>query len=80
MASAMRQRPVSRPRSSNRTCGFPASGFPTGFICKAHGGAQVHASKAQHAERTEDTDRRENRLVPRAAPCAADAGSARTRS
>src|ERR1035438_2180103 len=25
-------RPVSHPRSSNRTCGFPASGFPTGFI------------------------------------------------
>jgi len=25
-------RPVSPPRSSNRTCGFPASGFPTGFI------------------------------------------------
>lgn len=23
---------VSHPRSSNRTCGFPASGFPTGFI------------------------------------------------
>src|SRR6201999_3227052 len=26
------QRSVSSPRSSNRTCGFPASGFPTGFI------------------------------------------------
>src|SRR5271167_4347193 len=25
-------RPVSPPRSSNRTCGFPASGFPTGFM------------------------------------------------
>src|SRR3954468_103361 len=25
------QRSVSRPRSSNRTCGLPASGFPTGF-------------------------------------------------
>jgi transposase-like protein len=25
---------VSLPRSSNRTCGFPASGFPTGFIAK----------------------------------------------
>ena len=31
VAWAMRQRSVSRPRSSNRTCGFPASGFPTGF-------------------------------------------------
>ena len=27
-----RKRSVSPPRSSNRTCGFPASGFPTGFI------------------------------------------------
>jgi hypothetical protein len=26
-----REQPVSPPRSSNRTCGFPASGFPTGF-------------------------------------------------
>src|ERR1700690_1202468 len=25
-------RPVSHPRSSNRTCPFRASGFPTGFI------------------------------------------------
>src|SRR5512147_970177 len=25
---------VSPPRSSNRTCGFPASGFPTGFIAR----------------------------------------------
>jgi len=25
---------VSLPRSSNRTCGFPASGFPTGFIVR----------------------------------------------
>jgi len=27
-----RKRSVSPPRSSNRTCGFPASGFPTGFV------------------------------------------------
>jgi len=27
-----KRRPVSRPRSSNRTCPFRASGFPTGFI------------------------------------------------
>src|SRR6266487_1884274 len=32
VAWAMRQRSVSHPRSSNRTCGFPASGSPTGFI------------------------------------------------
>ena len=28
------RKPVSPPRSSNRTCGFPASGFPTGFIVR----------------------------------------------
>src|SRR5215204_3410999 len=27
-------RSVSAPRSSNRTCGFPASGSPTGFIAR----------------------------------------------
>ena len=31
VAWAIRQRPVSHPRSSNRTCRFPAFGFPTGF-------------------------------------------------
>ena len=30
--------PVSRPRSSNRTCGFPASGSPTGFLPQAVAG------------------------------------------
>src|SRR3954463_15533425 len=34
VAWAIRHHPVSRPRSSNRTCGFPASGFPTGFIAR----------------------------------------------
>jgi hypothetical protein len=31
------QRPVSHPRSSNRTCRFPASGSPTGFTVKHTG-------------------------------------------
>ena len=34
VAWAVWQRPVSHPRSSNRTCGFPASGFPTGFTVR----------------------------------------------
>jgi hypothetical protein len=34
VAWAMRQRSVSHPRSSNRTCAFPASGSPTGFTVK----------------------------------------------
>ncbi len=34
MAWAVRHRSVSSPRSSNRTCGFPASGSPTGFTAR----------------------------------------------
>ncbi len=34
MAWAIRHRSVSPPRSSNRTCGFPASGSPTGFAAR----------------------------------------------
>ena len=34
VAWAIRHRSVSPPRSSNRTCRFPASGFPTGFIAQ----------------------------------------------
>jgi hypothetical protein len=41
VAWAMRQRSVSRPRSSNRTCGFPASGFPTGFSPRHTAGPRV---------------------------------------
>ncbi len=35
MAWAIRRRSVSPPRSSNRTCGFPASGSPTGFTSRS---------------------------------------------
>ncbi len=34
VAWAIRHRPVSPPRSSNRTSGFPASGSPTGFTAR----------------------------------------------
>src|SRR5271163_1962775 len=34
VARGLANRPVSLPRSSNRTCGFPASGFPTVFIVR----------------------------------------------
>jgi hypothetical protein len=37
VASAMRQRSVSHPRSSNRTCRSPASGSPTGFTVRHTG-------------------------------------------
>src|SRR3954452_14544904 len=42
VAWAIRHHPVSRPRSSNRTCGFPASGFPTGFIARHTAVIQRH--------------------------------------
>src|SRR6266702_4716146 len=39
---AKRRRPVSHPRSSNRTCGFPASGFPTGFTVDSRTRSHAH--------------------------------------
>src|ERR1700731_4252148 len=43
-------RPVSPPRSSNRTCGFPASGFPTGFTARPTLSRPPRAAYAQRAE------------------------------
>ena len=60
MAWAMRQRSVSRPRSSNRTCGFPASGFPTGFTRGTRRGpsAVCVAKQWAMADAPSNTDRR----------------------
>jgi hypothetical protein len=45
-------RPVSLPRSSNRTCLFQASGFPTGFIVNSQ--TRAHRPlQANHTERAE---------------------------
>jgi hypothetical protein len=45
------ERSVSSPRSSNRTCGFPASGFPTGFMAGSrHDACSAAHAQAQHAE------------------------------
>ncbi len=41
MAWAVRHHSVSPPRSSNRTCGFPASGSPTGFTARPTADGQV---------------------------------------
>src|SRR5437870_2435234 len=56
-AGTDRGRPGSHPRSSNRTCGFPASGFPTGFIAFAlaqdsqtHAHRPLETNNAQRAE------------------------------
>ncbi len=42
--------PVSPPRSSNRTCGFPASGSPTGFTSRPTAWSKVHADEVQDAK------------------------------
>jgi hypothetical protein len=45
------KRPVSPPRSSNRTCGFPASGFPTGFMTGSrHGAFPSQVSQSRHTK------------------------------
>src|SRR5258705_13044920 len=41
------RRPVSQPRSSNRTCRFPASGFPTGFTADSRTSPPVVATTFQ---------------------------------
>src|ERR1035438_304151 len=47
----MPEAPVSLPRSSNRTCRFPASGFPTDFSCSPR---RLSPSQAVHAKPSED--------------------------
>ena len=47
VAWAIWQRLVSHPRSSNWTCGFPASGFPTGFTVRPAISCQLRAANAQ---------------------------------
>src|SRR4051812_43316178 len=61
VAWAMRQRSVSRPRSSNRTCGFPASGFPTGFSPRPTAARRVRCVLPKQwamADAPSNTDRR----------------------
>jgi hypothetical protein len=47
VAWAIWRRSVSSPRSSNRTCRFPAFGFPTGFTVRHTGSNQPHAAWAR---------------------------------
>src|SRR5215813_11481142 len=50
VAWAIWQRSVSHPRSSNRTCRFPASGSPTGFTVRHTArGTKVAVQGAAHA-------------------------------
>ena len=71
----MRHHPVSRPRSSNRTCGFPASGFPTGFISRHTVGRQ-HGHGVAEARRARRTlPHRDSAWCRATAPCDAGPGS-----
>ena len=45
---------VSGPRSSNRTCGFPASGFPTSFTARSRKPATLQAPQTENSQRSED--------------------------
>src|SRR5277367_6402578 len=63
-------RPVSPPRSSNRTCGFPASGFPTGFTTGSRQDALPptltqprHPKRAKHCCHCERPDASRRHLV-----------------
>src|SRR5277367_4149461 len=63
-------RPVSPPRSSNRTCGFPASGFPTGFMVDSRHDAlppamaqSWHTERAKHGRHRERSDASRGHLV-----------------
>ena len=57
--ASVRRRRVSAPRSSNRTCRFPASGLPMEFIVGSRNGAQLHAAQPQHAQLLEHNRTRE---------------------
>src|SRR5437879_6042783 len=49
-----KRRPVSHPRSSNRTCGFPASGFPTGFTVDSRTRPQLYLTELENSQLAED--------------------------
>src|SRR5260370_309431 len=53
-------RPVSLPRSSNRTCPFRASGFPTDFTNGSRTTPQVDVAQSQHAQSPEHNRIRES--------------------
>ncbi len=70
MAEAMRHRSVSSPRSSNRTCGFPACGFARGkvknsfpastpFLLLANNGLSDHVADTSALPPTADLPRPE---------------------
>jgi hypothetical protein len=49
-----KRRPGSRPSSSNRTCPFRASGFPTGFTVDSRTRPQLHITKPEYPQLAED--------------------------
>src|SRR6516162_6054021 len=45
-----KRRPVSHPRSSNRTCGLPASGFPTDFTADSRTRFQLGSTNLHYPQ------------------------------
>jgi hypothetical protein len=62
---AYRQPVVSLPRSSNRTCPFQASGFPTDFTNRLTEGAQDERPRSRSTRRCPNTTASGNRVEPR---------------
>src|SRR5882724_1885815 len=50
VAWAIRQRSVSHPRSSNRTCPIKASGFPTGFTADSRTRLRLGSAEVQYPQ------------------------------
>ena len=68
-----RERSVSPPRSSNRTRGFLASGFPTGFTtCSRHGVFPPQVSQSRHTKLAEHRFHAERPDAPRGHLVASD--------
>src|SRR5918911_2792785 len=70
-------RSVSRPRSSNRTCGFPASGFPTGFTSRLTAARQGELGAAAARQVPQTPPRPRSGACRATAPCDPEPGSHR---
>ena len=55
MGAVSQRRSVSHPRSSNWTCGFPASSFPTGLIVRPTAVIQRQNSKTPEDQVTRES-------------------------
>src|SRR6266487_3135894 len=76
VAWAMWQHSVSCPRSSNRTCRFPASGFPTSFIVRPTAVAEAARVEAVEHRAPRKPEQGKCSVCHARAACADGAGSA----